>query len=145
MSNKVKSYINSKYNFGEEYREIFGEELRAGSVYCPFHSNTDTKAARYFEDTNSVYCFSCQRKYSVFDLLMRFNRQKVEFITENIIVPEISMEDETKVTPKRFTPLPDEGVIALCDRIKLILQKEYEANTQKRASAGEYNSAVASV
>lgn len=40
-----------------------------GNIYCPFHLNDDSPAAKYYPDSNLIYCFSENRSYNVVDAL----------------------------------------------------------------------------
>lgn len=41
----------------------------AGSMYCPFHPNYDSPAAKYYTGTNNMFCFSEHRLYNIVDAL----------------------------------------------------------------------------
>lgn len=55
----VKDILNSNGYKIKEY----------GNIYCPFHDNEDTPAAKYYPDSNSIWCFSEHRNYGVIDAL----------------------------------------------------------------------------
>lgn len=43
-----------------------------GSVFCPFHHNTNTPAASLFkdpDDTERLYCYACKRQYTSYDYI----------------------------------------------------------------------------
>ena len=39
------------------------------NVFCPFHDNHDTPAARLYKDSNTLYCFSEQKGYRPSDFI----------------------------------------------------------------------------
>lgn len=39
------------------------------SIYCPFHENSKTMAAKVYPETNSIYCFSEQRAFYPVDVM----------------------------------------------------------------------------
>lgn len=91
---KVSRYINDNLNFADEYFAIFGKKLHDyGKCFCPFHHNVNTPAAKYYKDSNSLYCYSCKCSYSVYDLLRSFNPSRIDEIASSQVLPEV----ETKV------------------------------------------------
>lgn len=51
-----------------------GVEVDYGSVYCPFHDNTDTPAARLYSNEDkgdTLYCWAEQRVYRPSDVLTK--------------------------------------------------------------------------
>ena len=67
-------YVNG-LSLEEEYLRIFGEEP-VGKIMCPFHPNTNTPAAKVYD--NRIKCFVCQRTYGTFSLLARYNPDRLE-------------------------------------------------------------------
>lgn len=94
---KIIEYINSNLDIGEEYYGIFGKKIPTGKMYCPFHDNTNTPAAKRYG--NVIHCFSCGRSYSVYDLLKRFNPKRIEEVKTSCILPDVVT---TKFVGKKF-------------------------------------------
>lgn len=89
---KVKDYIN-RMPFDEEYYRIFGRKVSLGHIYCPFHTNTDTPAAKYYTDSNCCYCFVCKKTYGTYDLMRVYEPSRIEELKGSVI-----MEDADKIT-----------------------------------------------
>lgn len=53
----LKDYLISK-----------GLRVDGENFSCPFHKD-DNPSARYYCDTNTVYCFSCRKPYDIFDFI----------------------------------------------------------------------------
>lgn len=71
MSKLVRDYINSAVSLKDAWYESFGEKLPYGKCYCPFHDNTDSPAAKVYD--NKMVCFgACQRSYFPYDFLIKF-------------------------------------------------------------------------
>lgn len=90
--NKIREYCNSKLKLEDEYREIFGKELPRGKMFCPFHDNKETPAAKRYD--NSIVCFSCNKTYRVYDLLCKYNYGKVRSIMENVVIDDSELQSE---------------------------------------------------
>ena len=82
---RLAEYVNSNFSFADEWVRIFGKELPTGNVFCPFHENTNTPAAKVYG--NGLKCFSCQRYYSVYDLLRKFDPEKLVRLNRSILLP----------------------------------------------------------
>lgn len=78
-------YINEHLDIADEYQLAFGKPIPNGKFFCPFHTNVNTPAAkRYF---NGIKCYSCNRFYSVYDLLKTFNPNRIEQIATSEVLP----------------------------------------------------------
>ena len=77
-------HINNDLDISEEYQKIFGKPIPDGKFFCPFHPNVNTPAAkRYF---NGIKCYSCNKFYTVYDLLKAFNPKKIEDIAGSSVL-----------------------------------------------------------
>lgn len=84
---KVKEYINKHYSLEQEWIKVYGEPPSRGKVFCPFHSNTETPAAKIYE--NTIKCFgACKRTYTLYDFLKRLNPERLSELTRATIMPE---------------------------------------------------------
>ncbi len=70
--------VNSKYSAFDALMEIGVDGLvdteTAVSVFCPFHVNTKTPAARYYPSSGSnqgsLFCFSCRKQWGSINIIM---------------------------------------------------------------------------
>lgn len=77
-------HINNNLDISEEYQKIFGRPIPDGKFFCPFHPNVNTPAAKkYF---NGIKCYSCNKFYTVYDLLKAFNPKKIEEIAGSSVL-----------------------------------------------------------
>lgn len=81
-SREFIEYVNN-LSIWEEYRNTFGHSLPAGKFFCPFHTNVNTPAAKVYG--NHIKCFSCNRNYTVFDLLRTFNPYRLDSLSKSIV------------------------------------------------------------
>lgn len=59
------------------------EELRINIpqnklIFCPFHKNQNTPAAKIYEDTNVIWCFYEKRHYGAYHLLQKLGKSEEE-------------------------------------------------------------------
>lgn len=104
MNKSVIRFINENLVFTEEWENIFGREPNLGNVYCPFHNNKDTPAAKIYG--NHLHCFSCQRNFSVYDLLNKFDPERIKEVTRSIII-----SNTTTDMNKRIKPVLNDGIL----------------------------------
>lgn len=89
------------------------ENIGTGLVaLCPFHSDYRTKSFRIYEDTDSFYCFGCQRGGSIFDFVMAAENvsfaEAVEILAQRAnlsgnMLPDL--KDDTSGNLKQFKEL----------------------------------------
>ena len=115
------NYINEKLDIADEYQRVFGKPMPNGKFFCPFHHNTNTPAAkRYF---NGIKCFSCDKFYTVYDLLKQFNPRRIEEIAGSSVLPNTKnitfVSDKDKINIVQYNESDD---------IKTIINKILQDN-----------------
>ncbi len=96
---KLVDYINNNCDFRDEYQRIFGKQLGYAKVFCPFHSNHNTPAAKVYG--NTLKCFGvCNRVYTVYDLLKKFDPDRINEIKASVVLPEVEQKEVFKITIK---------------------------------------------
>lgn len=62
-------WLNSNVDM-RPYMELHGVEIRQnGQCFCPFHDNHSTPAGKFFDNSNSMYCFTEGRTYRTYNIL----------------------------------------------------------------------------
>lgn len=89
---KVIDYINSSLSFKDEYKRIFGKSVPEGKMFCPFHNNVNTPAAKVYG--NVLKCFSCNRIYTVYDLLKKYDPKRIEEVKQSNILPDVDTKSK---------------------------------------------------
>lgn len=118
MNERVRDYINSSLSFAEEYELIFGKQLGTNKVFCPFHYNVNTPSAKLYG--NVLKCFSCSRSYTVYDLLMKYNPDKIKEVSRSSIlhVKDVSLryhKTQLKVIPRDQLNLDQSVFGVICE------------------------------
>jgi len=81
---KIHEYLNETLDIRKEYKEIFGHDPAFGKIFCPFHINKNSPAAKIYG--NVIRCFSCNKSFTVYDLLYKYNPKKIELIKETVLM-----------------------------------------------------------
>ena len=82
-----REYVNGTLSIDTEYKRIFGRDIPSGKFFCPFHVNTVTPAAkRYFY---GIKCFSCNRFYTVYDLLYAYDKKHLDDLKGSMIIEPV--------------------------------------------------------
>jgi len=101
--NKVRNYIDTNFDIQEEYFAIFNKSVPIGKMFCPFHVNNNTPAAKRYD--NHIHCFSCNRSYGVYDLLNKYNPNRIKEISSSQIFdslkPVLNSEKPVRVNIDR--------------------------------------------
>ena len=99
MSKIVREYINKLFTMRSVWAECFGESAPHGKCFCPFHDNSDSPAAKIYD--NKLVCFgSCQRSYFPYDFLHKF-RPDLLRVHSSTVLPEL-VQDLTPQLLCRF-------------------------------------------
>ena len=100
-----KEYVNATLNIDTEYRRIFGRDIPSGKFFCPFHVNTNTPAAkRYF---NGIKCFSCNRFYTVYDLLYAYDKKRLDDLKGSMVIEPVhttTLQQQKRVRIVEYDP-----------------------------------------
>ena len=100
-----KDYVNGTLNIDTEYKRIFGRDIPSGKFFCPFHVNTNTPAAkRYF---NGIKCFSCNRFYTVYDLLYAYDKKRLDDLKGSVVIEpakQTTLQQQKRVKTVEYDP-----------------------------------------
>lgn len=91
FNKKLAYYCNNNLSLEEEYEDIFDKKLPEGKMFCPFHDNKNTPAAKRYG--NFIKCFSCGKTYGVYDLLYEFNPGRLAQIELSINLDAIEIRE----------------------------------------------------
>ena len=104
-----RDYVNGTLSIDDEYKRIFGKNMPSGKFFCPFHVNTHTPAAKkYF---NGIKCFSCNRFYTVYDLLNVYDKKRLEDLKGSMIIEPVKtviLQQQKRI--KIITYNPDNNI-----------------------------------
>ena len=59
-----------------------------GKVFCPFHHNVNTPAAKIYDEINIMKCFACNKSYTAYDFVVNYDSVLLDKIKSTIILPE---------------------------------------------------------
>lgn len=126
-SREFIEYVNN-LSIWEEYRNTFDHSLPAGKFFCPFHTNVNTPAAKVYG--NHIKCFSCNRNYTVFDLLRAFNPSRLDSLSKSVVAGP----DKSQFRPPRVIKVPPLSELDLSKGVTVeLLNKIIEYGTEKNS------------
>ena len=100
----IKKIINANFTFSDLSRRFEGVDSSTGNIYCPFHDNTHSPAAKmYWDETNEIWiihCFGeCHRNFTTYDyvnliLCRRYEQYKnpLEFLKKNMNITDLKVQ-----------------------------------------------------
>jgi len=63
-------------------------------IHCPFHGKDVKKSARYYVDTDSIYCWVCKKTWDIYNYLMDKEGMTFKDVISNLIkVYKIKIDD----------------------------------------------------
>lgn len=79
----IKEVINRNYTFADLSKRFEGVDSSTGNIFCPFHENHDTPAAKMYWDENReiwvLHCFGeCHRNFTAYDYVERIFCEKYQ-------------------------------------------------------------------
>ena len=91
----LRRVINHNFSFSDLSKRFENVDSSTGNIYCPFHENYTTPAAKmYWDDIQDmwvIWCFSEQRRFTAYDyvdLIMCKEREQyrspLEFLKANM-------------------------------------------------------------
>lgn len=99
----IRNVINDYFTFADLSPRFKGVDSSTGNIFCPFHENHDTPAAKmYWDDEREIWilhCFGeCHRNYTAYDyvnLILCEKYQKysspLQFLFSNIPEAQLSI------------------------------------------------------
>lgn len=91
--NKLSHYVNNNLDIGEEYSLVFGKSIPTGKMFCLWHNNINTPAAKRYG--NIIKCFgTCNKAFSVYDLLTKFNPERLTQLKETLVLNDVDNEEK---------------------------------------------------
>lgn len=68
----IRNVIEQNFTFADLSKRFKGVDSSTGNIFCPFHENTDTPAAKmYWDETREIWiihCFGeCHRNFTTYD------------------------------------------------------------------------------
>lgn len=68
----IKEVINKNFTFADLSKRFQGVDESTGNIFCPFHENSETPAAKMYWDEEReiwvLYCFGeCHRHFTTYD------------------------------------------------------------------------------
>ena len=124
----VKEIIAENVTLGGILRDEFGTSLDIDEIQlsCPFHGADAKKSARYYKETDSMYCWVCKKSWDIYGYIsqkegLTFSKS-VDYIIKhyNIDVskaPDVSFDSVVKINLKTNRNKSDGKAYALA-RIK---------------------------
>jgi hypothetical protein len=79
----IKEVINKNFTFADLSKRFEGVDDSTGNIFCPFHENHDTPAAKmYWDETKEIWiihCFGeCHRNFTAYDYVKRIFCEKYQ-------------------------------------------------------------------
>lgn len=76
---QIKKFLTYMVSFESVYNQNMDNSMPiSGSCLCPFHDNENTEAAKFYRESNTLWCFAENKLYTVYDLLEEFNKDPVD-------------------------------------------------------------------
>ena len=103
----TKRIINENFTFSDLSRRFVNVDSSTGNIFCPFHENHETPAAKmYWDDYRGIWilhCFGeCHRNFTAYDyvdLIMckRWQKYKspLEFLQQRMSIDVLNMQIDT--------------------------------------------------
>lgn len=100
----IKEVVNNNFTFADLSHKYVNVDSSTGNIYCPFHENHETPAAKmYWDDEREIWvlhCFGeCHRSYTAYDYVEKILCEKygkygspLHFLKVNMPETSLSMQ-----------------------------------------------------
>ena len=100
----IKEVVNKNFTFSDLSPRFKNVDSSTGNIFCPFHENTDTPAAKMYwneyKDRWEIHCFGeCHRNFTAYDyvdLILCIKYQKysspLDFLRKNMDPAELQKQ-----------------------------------------------------
>ena len=101
IDTQIEKYVINKFiSMPKLFDKLDIDYDENSTMFCPFHRNVHTKAAKLYNDTNgwSLWCFSEQRMFGAYDIYKEF-------------LPKVNTHNLAIILLKRLSPAEQEQII----------------------------------
>ena len=100
----LREVINRNFTFADLSPRFKGVDSSTGNIFCPFHENHETPAAKMYFDENRniwiIHCFGeCHRNFTAYDyvdliLCLKYQKYKspLDFLKQNMPEQELNRQ-----------------------------------------------------
>ena len=100
----IREVINRNFTFGDVSKKLENVDESTGNIFCPFHENTQSPAARMYWDEDRdmwvLHCFGeCHTTYTTYDyvdkiLCYKFQKYKspLDFLKKNMQAGDLKLQ-----------------------------------------------------
>ena len=85
---KIRQIANQKFNMKKLLKRYdYLDHVGQSHILCPFHDDINNPSARYFEDTDKLYCFTERKLYGAYDMLRKVglsNKDIIDYLPDNV-------------------------------------------------------------
>lgn len=135
MVRKEIAWLNKNVDMVPFLEELGVKVPPNGVMFCCFHENTETPAAKYFEDTNKVFCFSESKLFGTYEVmkLLKYSNDKIktyidysaleDFEVDFSVMKFPVVDDETKA-------LAEKNIFDYLDKLNHLWKNREDVNCQ---------------
>lgn len=118
MSNELRDRLNRTVPLPVLGKLIGDDWSRTRSIYCPFHDNTNTMAAKVYVETNTIYCFAEHRVYRPLDVMYQLLGWSTSEIVKFASQFDMSFKKQMNIAPNSFqsSGMTTQEVLVECQR-----------------------------
>ena len=94
----IREVINRNFTFADLSKRFEGVDSSTGNIFCPFHENHDTPAAKmYWDEVREIWvlhCFGeCHRSFTAYDYVERIFCEKYQKYTSPLQFLRMNMPE----------------------------------------------------
>lgn len=111
----LREVINRNFTFADLSKRFEGVDSSTGNIFCPFHDNTETPAAKMYWDEEReiwiLHCFGeCHRNYTAYDyvnliLCNKYGRYSSPYEFLKLRMPQSQLGSQLEIQQKRVASM----------------------------------------
>lgn len=114
----IKAVINKNFTFSDLSKRFENVDESTGNIYCPFHENHETPAAKMYWDENReiwvLHCFGeCHRSFTAYDyvnliLCEKYQKYSSPYHFLKVNMPDTTLGLQLEIHQKKINELYDD-------------------------------------
>jgi hypothetical protein len=143
---KLKEHIKKSVTLGVLLRNDgrITYDLDEEQIHCPFHGVDNKKSARYYKETDTIYCWVCKKVWDVFSYISQKRgnnlRDTINYLVNTYRIDISSVPDQMDVFIQGITG--SSKVVIDHKKVFLIQVHDFICNLRDRIDSEKYKKLV---
>jgi len=126
----LKDRIKERVSLGDilKRKNVISYTVSEEQIPCPFHGVDNHKSARYYKETDTIYCWTCKKKWDLFSYFMEKEQAEFSLIINKLVRTfQVPTDDLPDALEGAISKTLEKRTSSNFDRKKVILETMYRS------------------